>query len=103
MYLFQKLYIYQPEWKSREGIYENITEFLRFENKYDSIDHMIPNISTKIKKIKQRYYRKGLMVWFSLVDARIKLNHRLFTILNYRAIASFTTNISEGIYKPKKC
>lgn len=49
MYLFQKLYIYQPEWKSREGIYENITEFLRFENKYDSIDHMIPNISTKIK------------------------------------------------------
>lgn len=50
MYLFQKLYIYQPESKSREGIYENITEFLRFENKYDSIDHMIPNISTKIKK-----------------------------------------------------
>lgn len=41
------------------------------------------------------------MVWFSLVDTRIKLNHRLFTILNYRAIASFTTNISEGIYKPK--
>ena len=41
------------------------------------------------------------MVWFSLVDAKIKLNHRLFTILNYRAITSFTTNLSEGIYKPK--
>ena len=40
--------------------------------------------------------------WFLLEDARIKKNHRLFAILNYRAIASFPTNIYEGIRKPKK-
>ena len=91
MYLFQKLYIYQPESKSREGIYEVWLNW-SYDSKYQYKNK---------KKIKQRYYRKGLMVWFSLVDARIKLNHRLFTVLNYRAIASFTTNISEGIYKPK--
>lgn len=39
---------------------------------------------------------------FLLEDARIKTNHRLFAILNYRALASFTINIYEGIRKPKE-
>ena len=30
------------------------------------------------------------------------MNHRLFTILDYRTITSFITVISEGIHQPKE-